>query len=313
MIRPWSFVATGLVAVAAALASSAVLDPSAALADDEKPAKAAAGDDEADDDEGEPSADEEEPGIDEQVQELLEDGLVAELEQDFAIALASYSKAAELDPEDPVPLRFVGELQRVHLGDWAAAKVAFEKALALVEAQSARARDKVTEAIACHGLGKILVTEENYRGGMDYFKRSIKAHPTALCYRNMAIHMTYVKQDAIGQSYAKKALALEPNDPFNKVFYARFQALGGDAEGALKILGTVEPTADMFYNVAAIHALSGDAGKAIDFLGRYLTEFIDQDAARERWKFEAQGDRAFESLRADEKFLALTKASEKKD
>lgn len=299
--------ATMLIVGCACLILCALALDSVRAADDDPPAAPASG--KADDETPTEKADEPEEELDlapsEEVQVLMEIGLIAELEQRVEDADEAYREATKVDGDDPAPWRFLGELHRLHSGDWDQAKTCFNKALDLVE--KSEPRDTVSEAVACHGLGKMLVTEENYQAGWDFFQRSIKADPTALCLRNMAIHMTYMKMLPRAQEYAKQALDLEPDSPFNRLFYAVFQALDGERAPALATLGSVDLEPALFYNVAALHAVLGNRDQAVEHLGRYLNEFLANEPARDRVRWDARGDLAFESLRRDEAFVALTR------
>src|SRR4030095_10181888 len=49
---------------------------------------------------------------------LMGGGLEAEEQGHIAEAQQAYERARDLDPGEPVPLRFVGELHRHHTGQW---------------------------------------------------------------------------------------------------------------------------------------------------------------------------------------------------
>jgi tetratricopeptide (TPR) repeat protein len=45
-------------------------------------------------------------------------GLMAEIKERYQLAERYYTQARALDPADPTPLRYLGELYRHHIGDW---------------------------------------------------------------------------------------------------------------------------------------------------------------------------------------------------
>ena len=52
-----------------------------------------------------------------------------------------------MDPADPAPLRYLGELYRHHIGDWEKARTTFESILNMPA-------DSIARAVALHGLGR---------------------------------------------------------------------------------------------------------------------------------------------------------------
>src|SRR5262245_50483951 len=61
----------------------------------------------------------------------LQAGLRAENAAKYQEAERLYQAAHQMDPADPVPLRFLGELYRHHIGDWAKARQTFDAILAM--------------------------------------------------------------------------------------------------------------------------------------------------------------------------------------
>src|SRR4051812_4281172 len=66
-----------------------------------------------------------------QVERALKSGLMAENMADYAKAEKFYAAARKLDPADPAPLRYLGELYRHQTGDWDKARVTFQQILAM--------------------------------------------------------------------------------------------------------------------------------------------------------------------------------------
>src|SRR5216684_3918236 len=70
----------------------------------------------------------------------------AELAADYPKARTLYRAAAAIDPADPVPTRFLGELYRHHTGEWVLARQTFDHLLTMQP-------DPLSRAVALHGLG----------------------------------------------------------------------------------------------------------------------------------------------------------------
>ena len=121
------------------------------------------------------------PATEKALARALAAGLRAENELRLADAERSYAAAARLDPADPVPLRYLGELYRHHTGDWARARTTFERILTL------RA-DPLSRAVALHGLGKMTIHAGDFQKGLAMFEESVRTYPLALTYRNLAVY-----------------------------------------------------------------------------------------------------------------------------
>src|SRR5262249_798870 len=52
------------------------------------------------------------------IEATMKRGLQAEMSEHYEQAERLYSEARRMDPADPAPLRYIGELYRHHLGDW---------------------------------------------------------------------------------------------------------------------------------------------------------------------------------------------------
>ena len=230
----------------------------------------------------------------------MEDGLQAELHDDYPLARRLYAEAAAIDAADPVPLRFLGELYRHHLGDWVKAREVFARLLAMQA-------DPLSRAVALHGVGKMTIHDGDYAKGLAMFHESIAAFPLALTYRNLAVYWNSEKERAKADGYVKQALLLEPDDPFNLIFAATYLADSGRGEEALRIAKEHEGMLCASYNLAAIYALLGQKGKAMELLHRHFYTFERYDAVREKEMMEARVDYVFESLRGDAAFQELTK------
>ncbi|HWS70475.1 MAG TPA: tetratricopeptide repeat protein [Thermoanaerobaculia bacterium] len=230
----------------------------------------------------------------------MERGLHAELEADYLRARTLYLAASRMDPADAVPLRFLGELDRHHLGDWKSARATFERILAM------RA-DPLSRAAALHGIGKMTIHEGDSQKGLALFEQSVATYPLALTYRNMAVYWNSERERAKADAYVQKALALDPDEPFNVIFAATYLADSGRREEALTIAKQHEGMLCASYNLAAIYALLGEKGKAMELLHRHFYEFERYDAVRAKEMWEARVDYVFASIKDDPKFIELTK------
>jgi tetratricopeptide (TPR) repeat protein len=199
-----------------------------------------------------------------------------------------------------VPLRYLGELYRHHIGDWGKARETFRAILAMPA-------DPLSRAVALHGLGKMTIHEGDFKKGLDLMEASVREYPLALAYRNLAVYWNSEGDSAKADFYTQEALKLEPNDPYNLVFAAAFMAGNGHAEEALKIARENEKLLPASYNLAAIYAQAGQKEKALALLERHFFEYERYQSVRSKEMMEARVDAVFSSLVKDPEFLALTK------
>jgi tetratricopeptide (TPR) repeat protein len=235
----------------------------------------------------------------EPVERAMDAGLAAEDAGRYLQARALYARAHRLDPADPVPLRYLGELYRHHTGDWVAARRAFERILAMPA-------DPLSRAVALHGLGKMTIHGGDFARGLALIEQSISTYPLALAYRNLAVYWNSAGQVAKARGFAEQALALDPDDPYTQVFVATFMAEEGRREEALRIAHAHEDILAASYNLAAIHALTGDRGGALALLRRHFYTYERFDSVRGKEMKEAREDSVFASLKQDKEFIALT-------
>ena len=162
------------------------------------------------------------PAVGAQIERALKDGLMAENMADYAKAEKFYGAARTLDPADPAPLRYLGELYRHQTGDWDKARATFRQILDM------RA-DPLSRAVALHGLGKMTIHDGEFLKGLHLMEQSADVFPLPLTYRNLAVYWHSEGDRAKADAYTKKALALDPDEPFNVVFAAAFAAGEGGA------------------------------------------------------------------------------------
>jgi tetratricopeptide (TPR) repeat protein len=227
-------------------------------------------------------------------------GLIAENNARYLAAEKLYDQARLMDPADPTPLRYLGELYRHHLGDWTKARLTFDAILNMPA-------DPLSRAVALHGLGKITIHEGEFIKGLHLMEQSVAEYPLALAYRNLAVYWNSEGDLVKGNEYTQKALALDPKDPYNLVFAAVFMAASGHGDEALKIARANVNLLPASYNLAAIYAQNGQREKALAFLKRHFYQYERYHAVRSKEMMEARVDAVFDSLRQDSAFLALTR------
>jgi tetratricopeptide (TPR) repeat protein len=240
-----------------------------------------------------------------EIESVMKGGLEAEMNEKYEEAEHLYSEARRLDPADPAPLRYLGELYRHHLGDWDKARQTFDSILAMPA-------DPLSRAVALHGLGKMTIHEGKFLDGLHLMEDSVREFPIALAYRNLAVYWNSEGDTAKADYYTHEATKIDPTDPYNLVFAAAFLAGNGHGDEALKIATENEALLPASYNLAAIYAQLGQERKALDLLKRHFFQYERYEAVRSKEMMEARVDVVFASLREDPQFLALTGAADGK-
>ena len=239
------------------------------------------------------------------IEAVLRNGLRAEIAERYITALRLYQKAHQMDPADPTPLRYIGELYRHHTGEWDKARTTFNTILNMPA-------DAVARAVALHGLGKMTIHDGEFKKGLSLMEQSVAEYPLALAYRNLAVYWNSEGDLVQGNAYTKKALELDPKDPYNLVFAAVFMAASGNGDEALKIARANRNLLPASYNLAAIYAQTGHRRKALSLLHRHFFRYERYQAVRAKEMMEARVDAVFDSLRQDSAFLALTSGADGK-
>lgn len=245
------------------------------------------------------------PAITASITRLMKRGLIAENKEQYLLADKLYTQARKLDPADPTPLRYLGELHRHHIGNWDKAKEEFHQ---ILDMQT----DPLSRAVALHGLGKITIHEGEFKKGLGLMEQSVEVYPLALAYRNIAVYWNSEGDLAKGSAYTEKAFELDPNDPYNHVFAAVFMAAAGKKDEALKIAMKNVNLLPASYNLAAIFAQAGQRDKALAYLKRHFYRYERFHAVREKEMMEARVDAVFDSIRHDSAFMELTKYADGK-
>jgi tetratricopeptide (TPR) repeat protein len=239
------------------------------------------------------------------IEQTMRRGLLAELSARYVTAEKLYQQAHVMDPADPTPLRYLGELYRHHIGDWDKARTTFEAILNMPA-------DPLSRAVALHGLGKMTIHEGEFKKGLALMEQSVAEFPLALAYRNLAVYWNSEGDLAMGNEYTQKALALDPKDPYNLVFAAVFMAASGHGDEALTIARANVNLLPASYNLAAIYAQNGQREKALALLKRHFFQYERYQAVRTKEMMEARVDAVFDSIRQDAAFVALTSGADGK-
>lgn len=239
------------------------------------------------------------------IEAVLRQGLRAEIAERYVAAEKLYRQASLMDPADPTPLRYLGEVYRHHTGEWDKARTVFNQILNMPA-------DAISRAVALHGLGKMTIHDGEFKKGLALMERSVEEFPLALGYRNLAVYWNSEGDLEKGNFYTQKALALDPKDPYNLVFAAVFMAASGHGDEALKIARANRDLLPASYNLAAIYAQTGHRREALALLQRHFFRYERYQAVRAKEMMEARVDAVFETLRQDSQFLALTSGADGK-
>jgi tetratricopeptide (TPR) repeat protein len=239
------------------------------------------------------------------IEAVMRQGLRAEIAERYVTAERLYQRAHQMDPADPTPLRYLGEVYRHHTGEWDKARATFN---AILEMPA----DAVARAVALHGLGKMTIHDGEFKKGLSLMEQSVAEFPLALAYRNLAVYWNSEGDLVQGNAYTQKALALDPKDPYNLVFAAVFMAASGHGDEALKIAQANRTLLPASYNLAAIYAQTGHRREALALLQRHFFRYERYQAVRAKEMMEARVDAVFDSLRQDSEFLALTSGADGK-
>ena len=229
----------------------------------------------------------------------MERGLQAENAGDYELAKGFYLQARQLDPADPAPARYLGELYRHHTGEWDKARAVFEQMLT-------ERIDPLSRAVALHGLGKMTIHEGAFVKGLRLMEKSVQEFPLALAYRNIAVFWNSECDPVKTAHYVELALQLDPQDPYNRVFAAVFMAASGKKDEALRLARENDALMPASYNLAAIYAQAGDRDRALAYLKRHFYAYERFHAVRSEEMMEARVDAVFDSIRNDPEFIKLT-------
>src|SRR5712671_2913583 len=243
------------------------------------------------------------PALSAKIQKTMSAGLKAENAANYTAAQKLYTAAHQIDPNDPTPLRYLGELYRHHTGEWDKARLTFDQVLAMPA-------DPLSRAVALHGLGKMTIHEGEFLKGLHLMEDSVREYPLALAYRNLAVYWNSEGDSVKADYYTREATKLDPTDAYNLVFAAAFLAGNGHGDEALKIAKDNEAILCASYNLAAIYAQLGQKDKALSLLKRHFFEYERYQQVRSKEMMEARVDAVFASLYKDPAFVALTSGAD---
>ena len=150
------------------------------------------------------------------------------------------------------------------------------------------------------------IHQGEFQRGVALFEASIAEYPLALTYRNLAVFWNSEGRFDKAWGYVEQALALAPDDLYNKIFAATYFVGQGKPEEALRIAEANEPVLEASYNLAAIWAQLGKKEKALELLARHFYQYERFDPVRTREMQEARDDIAFAAYHRDADFVALT-------
>src|SRR6478735_4173248 len=241
------------------------------------------------------------PAVSAKIQKTMAMGLMAENDAKYMLAQKYYTAAHNLDPNDPTPLRYLGELYRHRTGEWDKARTTFNAILAMPA-------DPLSRAVALHGLGKMTIHEGDFKKGLHLMEASTQEFPLALAYRNLAVYWNSEGDKVKADQYTRQAL--DPQEPFNLIFAAAFMAGSGHSDEALKIAKDNKAILCASYNLAAIYAQLGQKEKALSLLKRHFFEYERYQSVRSKEMMEARVDAVFASLYQDPQFVALTSGAD---
>ncbi len=149
-------------------------------------------------------------------------------------------------------MRFLGEFHRHQTGDW-------DRATEIFQAILERPADRLSRAVALHGLGKMTIHRGEFDRGVAMFQQSIEQYPLAMTYRNLAVYWNSEHDFDQAYSYVQKALALDPDEPFNVIFAATYLVEMGRQDEAIAVAVKHDDMLAASYNLAAIYARVGIA------------------------------------------------------
>ena len=236
-------------------------------------------------------------------QAALDQGIGHEQGGRYLEARVLYRRAVALCPREPVPRRFLAELYRFHTGEWALAEAQF---LIIMELTAA-GEDEFSRAVALQGLGKLELWKENAKEGLRLLQASMKLAPNPLCARHLADYWHAAGDLDKAFAYSKIALDLDPDEPYNRIFYAAFLAARGELEEARVLARETPFHPSQLYNRGCLALACGQRDAGFTLLKRHFEEFETNDRVRLLEMTVARQDMFMKPYWQDPDFLALTK------
>ena len=182
------------------------------------------------------------------IERIMKQGLRAENSAHYGEAEGLYALAHRMNPADPTPLRYLGEVYGHLIGDWAGAR-AFHAIQAMPD----------DRAIALHGNGKMTIHEGEFKKGLASASRNSRSQlfPRLSRYRDLAVYWNSEGDRVKTKDYVAQNARVGTSRCLQPVFAARFMATNGRGEEALKIAHEKEGMLLASYNLAAIDAQLG--------------------------------------------------------
>jgi hypothetical protein len=106
--------------------------------------------------------------------------------------------------------------------------------------------------------------------------------------------------------YATQAFDLDPNEPYNQVFYSIYLLLDGQKEKGEELIKKAQFDPSMSYNYACYHAAKGNHEMVMKYLHRHFYGYEKYDDVRRFEMAEARMDIHFKQYKEDPRFLELT-------
>lgn len=189
----------------------------------------------------------------------------------YAAALEWYQRAVAAGPDVATPHQVEGAAHHM-LGDYASAAAALQRAIAIQ-----------ASAPGYSNLGTALFFQGRYSESVNAFTRAVELRPNdALTWANLgdALRWTPGRRAEAPDAYRRAIQILEQEltaDPQNITSRSRlalYLAKAGDVDRAQEQLARIPALADrdvnVLYRAAVTAELSGDRGRALEWLGRAL-------------------------------------------
>ena len=137
------------------------------------------------------------------IEAVMQRGLIAENAERYVTAERLYKKAHQMDPADPTPLRYLGELYRHHTGEWDKARATFDTILNMPA-------DAVARAVALHGLGKMTIHDGEFKKGLALMEKSVDGVSIGACLSQSRCLLEFGRRSGAGQRLHAKGTRARP-------------------------------------------------------------------------------------------------------
>ncbi len=241
--------------------------------------------------------------------EIISTAAKAEREERFSDARTLYERATMEFGNSSMSWAALGEHLRFYTSESGAAKKAFESAI--------RARDQEPQAaaFAWRGLGELAAKAGKPAEAAALMLKSLQAKPLADTHRSLC-HLYVMQRDwKNAADHARRAAALDPDDPIALLLYAAQLERSGDHKAGVEQASKAMSLAGLnsqgkhaapvhccvFYNLAGYYAVSRDSARALAM----LESFFKTPNHRHLTEDEIKNDPDFIELRKSEEFKQL--------